>query len=114
MKKQVLSGLAIIIIFIFFILLGADCNPKPKHDFLSLESEVIQHVYDDDKNTVYIKVEKDLYGKEAESLNDIAKKKLNWEEKFPKKKVVVMTIVTGSTDAVSATPIGLLIQYENH
>lgn len=76
-------------------------------------TEVLRNVYDDQQDTVYIKVDKPLLGEEDAAIAEIMTKKKQWKQRFPAKKVVTMSIVTGAWGGHGHLfIIGLLIHYE--
>lgn len=74
---------------------------------------VLPGIYDDQQNTVYIKANRESSGEEDAAVTDIMTKKKEWEKRFPAKKVIAMSIVTGDWGGYGHPIIvGLLIHYE--
>ncbi len=75
--------------------------------------EIINNVFDDKHSTVYIRVESPEAGKSDDSILEIMTKKKDWEEKFPNKKIISMSVVTGDGGGHGhPMAMGLLIHYE--
>ena len=76
--------------------------------------EVSTSIYDDNKSSVYIKVDK-LSSTTDMVITELMTKKQKWEEKNPKKRVIAMTVVNnlriGTFDNYPVIG-GLLIHYE--
>lgn len=98
------------ILFLCLTLAGCENDSAvSKYATTMIGTEVMQDVFDDGQNTVYIRV----YNEKGFKLSDnavayIIVKKKEWERKFPNKKVVAMSIVM-----TNAYVRGLLIHYNN-
>jgi|GEM_PF-6493056 len=78
-----------------------------------LEETGIPLVYDDQQSTVFIKVDGRLPGNEETAIVDLIKKKRKWEQQFPTKKIITMSVVAGSVGIYGHSVVfGLLIHYE--
>ncbi|MCX6787191.1 MAG: hypothetical protein NTY93_01555 [Candidatus Kaiserbacteria bacterium] len=76
-------------------------------------ARVLPNVFDNGRNTVFIKADNPQIEEEDKDLANIVTKKENWERKFPAKKIVAMSIVTGDGGRYGSPIVyGLLIQYE--
>lgn len=113
MKKMLL--ILVMVVFLGLLLVGCWKSSAPRGNMIVRGDivEVLMDVYDDEQSTVYIRVGKAKIGEEDASIAEIMAKKSSWERKFPNKKVVAMSIVTGSVGNYGyPVVIGLLIHYE--
>jgi hypothetical protein len=116
MKKWV----KILTMFVALILAGCkvscanDTSTEDSPLLLSFGTEVLPDIYDDGQSTIYIKANNPQAGEEDTAVADIMTKKMRWEQQFPTKKVITMSIVTGDGGALYGytAVLGLLIHYE--
>lgn len=94
---------------------GSTAEPNPLTTVTAISdnmAEVLTGIYDDNRSTVYVKVDNPYFGRQQDKgVAQLMMKKRKWEEKNPNKKVVAMATVTGS-DGHFAMVVGLLIHYE--
>lgn len=97
-----------------FVLAGCGDNPSTRESIAPTGSvEVLRNVFDDQQSTAYIRVDDPRIQEADTAVAEIMMKKKNWENQFPDKKIVAMSVVTGDGGGYG-TPIvfGLLIHYE--
>lgn len=76
-------------------------------------AEVLTGIYDDNKSTVYVKVDKPFRSQEDAAVAQLMLKKRKWEEKNPNKDVIAMTVITGDAGGYGhPVVVGLLIHYK--
>ena len=112
-----MKRLRAVTIILFFGLILAGCGENSstwKSIALTGSEEVSKNVFDDQQSTLYIRVDNLRPGGADASIADIMTKKKYWEKRFPNKKIVAMSIVTGDEGGYYGRPIvvGLLIHYE--
>lgn len=81
---------------------------------LEKSEQVFNGIRDNNKSSVYIKVANPLILKNQDyAVMEIIEKKEEWQKKFPEKKLIAMSIVTGDMGS-NGHPVvfGLLIHYE--
>ena len=111
MKKLYVFGVFVLLLIIAWIVIERfDDTAKKIPSLSSISVEILPNVYDDQQSTVYIKVDNPSLADDS-PIVDIITKKAEWERQFPAKKIVAMSVVTGSTGGFV---IGLLIHYEQH
>jgi len=115
MKKSEMV-LCIVFFALLFCLGGCECGQErtPPCPSLGRDLMVLQDIYDDQQNTAYIKVDDSFAGDDRTAIADIMSKKKKWEQQFPTKKLIAMSVVTGKPTFSLQTlaVLGLLIHYE--
>jgi hypothetical protein len=104
---------AVLILFTVFVLVS--CGPSSSADDIParLGAEVMKNMFDDGRSMAYLRVDHPSVGEEDAAIANIAAKKNEWEKKFPTKKLIAMSIVTGNQGGYGIpVVVGLLVSYE--
>lgn len=118
--KKIVLGLAIMAIALLG-LVASGCVDRsvdqtaPAVDIIVAGAvEVMPNVYDDSLGNAYIRVDRPTTGKEDAAVAEIITKTNSWQLRFPNKRVVTASVVTGDSGMGYGYPIvaGLLIHYE--